>query len=169
MHLKSSKINFISVACVVRKKNSYMFCQREDNGLWELPGGRIEEKETVQTAARRELFEETNIKADTINLRAGWFFNYLGKERPVAVVECANLQGKLKTSAETKKVAFLDPKERNVKVPYYARNLLNKLERESGFFILKAGPFESWVIVRYLFGRVKRMFRVYSHKYLTGD
>lgn len=45
-----------------------LFVQRRDNGLWGLPGGIMELDESVETAARRELFEETGLEAGPVRL-----------------------------------------------------------------------------------------------------
>ena len=42
--------------------------RRRDNGLWDLPGGRVEVGEATEDAARRELHEETGIAAGALSL-----------------------------------------------------------------------------------------------------
>ena len=37
-------------------------------GTWTMPGGKVDFKETVREAAKRELFEETGIKGDALEL-----------------------------------------------------------------------------------------------------
>ena len=53
------------LAAVVRRDDRYLICQRpaqkRHGGLWEFPGGKLEEDETLLAAARRELFEELNV------------------------------------------------------------------------------------------------------------
>ncbi|MHB8585470.1 MAG: NUDIX domain-containing protein [Thermoplasmatota archaeon] len=51
---------------VVRKGAAILFIRRERDpmkGYWELPGGKIEVGESAEEAARRELFEETGLRA----------------------------------------------------------------------------------------------------------
>lgn len=50
--------------------------QRSDNHCWAYPGGSIELDEEAECAAKRELFEETGIIAETLEL----FGVYSGKE-----------------------------------------------------------------------------------------
>lgn len=50
---------YTRVLCVSRYKNKWLFSKNSKRGGWEIPGGHIEEGEDWQTAAKRELYEET--------------------------------------------------------------------------------------------------------------
>ena len=54
------------VVCVSKYKDKYVFSYNKKRNGWEIPGGHIEEGETWQDAAKREMFEETG--ATKINL-----------------------------------------------------------------------------------------------------
>ena len=62
MHKKSVDV----VAAVIKKNGLFFIANRsfETNslGLWEFPGGKVEEKETFVAALIREIEEELNIK-----------------------------------------------------------------------------------------------------------
>ncbi|OMF80277.1 NUDIX hydrolase [Paenibacillus glucanolyticus] len=57
-------------ACVilVDKQNRLLMQLRKDNELWGLPGGSLEPGESMEEVARRELFEETGLKAKELRL-----------------------------------------------------------------------------------------------------
>ncbi|BBH20431.1 DNA mismatch repair protein MutT [Paenibacillus baekrokdamisoli] len=57
-------------ACVIiiDKQDRILLQLRADNGLWGLPGGSLEPGESMEEVAKRELFEETGLIADEINL-----------------------------------------------------------------------------------------------------
>ena len=62
MHKKSVDV----VAAVIKKDNLFLIANRsfEENssGLWEFPGGKVEEKETFVSALIREIEEELSLK-----------------------------------------------------------------------------------------------------------
>src|SRR5215208_6170287 len=47
---------------VLDKQDRLLMLRRSDSGLWGIPGGATEPGEVVEEAARRETFEETNLK-----------------------------------------------------------------------------------------------------------
>ena len=62
MHEKSIDV----VAAVIKKNDFFLIANRsfEENssGLWEFPGGKVEEKETLVSALKREIEEELSLK-----------------------------------------------------------------------------------------------------------
>ena len=67
MHKKSVDV----VAAVIKKDNFFLIANRsfETNflGLWEFPGGKVEEKETFESALIREIEEELSLKIQVGN------------------------------------------------------------------------------------------------------
>ena len=47
---------------IIEWKNACLLLQRAGDGTWELPGGHLELGETFKQGAKREVFEETQIK-----------------------------------------------------------------------------------------------------------
>ena len=54
----------VFVVIVSRCGNKHVFCRHRQRSTWECPGGHIEPGETPLEAARRELYEETGIRAE---------------------------------------------------------------------------------------------------------
>jgi len=66
---KNKSIPTLEVStCIVKKKNKLLILQRPLEkmlgGLWEFPGGKIENKESKEKAAIREVMEETGLSID---------------------------------------------------------------------------------------------------------
>lgn len=104
--------------------------QRTDNLKWGLPGGSIELGESFEEAAKREVFEEVNLKVNTLKL----FNIYSGKEchhiypngdeiyNASAVFITNDYSGDLKADIkETKSAVFFDknnfPHTNNINPP----------------------------------------------------
>jgi 8-oxo-dGTP pyrophosphatase MutT (NUDIX family) len=58
---------------VVKRKNDYLFIER--NGVWDLPKGKVEENESVEEAAVREIEEECGIEKPIIHRFLGCTFH----------------------------------------------------------------------------------------------
>lgn len=50
---------YTRIVCVSKYRGKYVFCYNKKRKGWEIPGGHIEEGETWEDAARREMYEET--------------------------------------------------------------------------------------------------------------
>jgi len=57
-----------SVMVVISQDGLVLFEKRKDDGYWDIPGGSIEFNEAASDAAKRELYEETGLKAKEISL-----------------------------------------------------------------------------------------------------
>ena len=68
---------------LINKENKIFMGERIDNkGAWQMPQGgvNVSIKETLNIAAKRELYEETGVKtAKIINQSEGWYYYYLPK------------------------------------------------------------------------------------------
>ena len=51
--------DYTRVVCVCKYKDNYVFSYNKKRKGWEIPGGHIEEGETWEEAAKREMYEET--------------------------------------------------------------------------------------------------------------
>lgn len=61
-------IMVVSGAIVFDKENRVLMQRRSDNGQWGFPGGFMELDESVQEAAKREVYEETGLQLDHLEL-----------------------------------------------------------------------------------------------------
>lgn len=57
-----------SVVVLFNDKNEVLLEERKDDGFFDFPGGALDLNETLEEAAKRELFEETGIIADELEL-----------------------------------------------------------------------------------------------------
>lgn len=57
---------------VVENNGEYLLAERSKDNKWEFVGGKVEEGETIEEAALRELEEETGLQAEVIEVNGSY-------------------------------------------------------------------------------------------------
>lgn len=76
-YIEDEKIGFVVIAA--KYKNQWVLCRHEERQTWEIPGGHREAGESLEAAARRELYEETG--AIKVALHSVCVYSVAGKTR----------------------------------------------------------------------------------------
>ncbi len=111
----------LSVSAVVRRPDNareILLMKRSDNAHWGLPGGYVEPGESVVSATRREVQEETGFEIEVGRLVGVYsdpshqVIEYAGRDRIQAINLCfdavAGVQGEPTTPEETLEIGFFD-------------------------------------------------------------
>jgi mutator protein MutT len=106
-------------ACIIllNKNNQILLQLRKDNNCWGLAGGSLEMGETLEQVAKRELFEETGLvanKLELFNVFSGdkFYYKYPHGDEVYNVVTayiCSEYTGELNTDErEVQELSFFD-------------------------------------------------------------
>jgi len=75
-YIGHERLLLVGSGVIIYKNSEVLLQKRKDDGLWADHGGSVEIGETVEEAAKRELFEETGLIANKLN----YFNTYSGKD-----------------------------------------------------------------------------------------
>ncbi|MBO8154875.1 MAG: NUDIX hydrolase [Bacillaceae bacterium] len=96
-------------------QNQLLLQKRADNGLWGLPGGALEPGESLDETAKRELYEETGLTAQSLTFFRVFsgkelYYQYPHGDEVYSVVSayiCREFQGELDSdNTETEELRF---------------------------------------------------------------
>jgi len=86
------------VAAIIYKDNKHFATQRgcgEFKDLWEFPGGKIEAGESHETALKREIYEELNLKIEVKDFVCTTEFDYSSFHLTMHCYVCTIITGEL--------------------------------------------------------------------------
>ena len=88
------------VAAVIKnQEGKYLITQRNfkkvQGGLWEFPGGKVEENESKEHAIEREIKEELTLKIEANEILGEKEFNYPEKTINLIAIKCKKVSGEV--------------------------------------------------------------------------
>ncbi|MFH9211437.1 NUDIX domain-containing protein [Streptomyces globisporus] len=105
------------VAYVQNDAGAILLIQRSDNGRWALPGGGHDVGESISDTVVREVWEETGIKAEVINMSGIYtdpghvmlYDNGEARQQFSICFRARQVSGDVRTSDETTQVRWVPP------------------------------------------------------------
>lgn len=73
-------------ALILNETRDKFLITKEDNGMWELPGGGLDHGETPHSDLPREISEEMGLKVTSVANHPSYFFSCAHKGRPNAYI-----------------------------------------------------------------------------------
>ena len=141
----------IGVSVIIfNQKQQVLLYQRKDLGWWGFPGGRVDNKESLEFAALREVKEETGLKVVLKNV-SGIYLKTKGKKNILFIFTAEVDGGKLlKTGDETKNNRWFQIKKAQTLLSPNLRRRLKDALRKDHLFIRRqdALPFKMWLDLR---------------------
>ena len=133
------KTYIISIYAILRnEKGEFLLLRRSENshsnpGKWDLPGGKLSQREPLEEAAAREVWEETGIKIVHGEI-AGYVTFELSEKRVIAIVyDGGYVASDVKLSHEHTEYSWIPLGEilEMHTMPNYFRNFFRRFAREN--------------------------------------
>ena len=142
-------------ACGLVCKDGLVLVIRNPRRGWEMPGGTVEQGETITDALKREIYEESGIRCEPERL-TGIYQNLVSKDgygpldgmRIPPIINlafiCRYIDGKESISEESEDVRWVTPEEATGMVthPLYARRLTDML-KEDGSIVFSSYEYDN--------------------------
>lgn len=125
--------NAAHVLIYSKDKKKILLTQRRDIPMWVMPGGHVEKSETYETAAVREVKEETGLAIKITNLAAKYTNTKISKYVFIGLVTSGNI----KTSKETKQVKWFELNDLPMLMTLYERERIQTARFFKGKMIEK--------------------------------
>lgn len=110
-------------AAIFRLPQGFWLFRKAKNGLWEFPGGKVEQGETPAQALRRELLEELKLEVEVGELRA----QASSSEITLMAYEARVVGGQLQMSDHDAEAVFTAEQVKELAMPELDRQLLPQL------------------------------------------
>lgn len=134
---------YLISSCGLVKKDGLVLLVRNPRRGWEMPGGTVEQGETITDALRREIYEESGIHCEPERL-TGIYQNLIVKDGygplermtipPIINLAfvCRYIDGEASVSEESEDVRWVTPEEATCMVthPLYAKRLKDMLRMD---------------------------------------
>ncbi|MCP1622509.1 NUDIX hydrolase [Pseudomonas nitroreducens] len=141
IHYENPKV---IAGCIIERDGKYLLCQRgipPRPGTWTLPAGFMENGETTEQAALREVWEETGVRADIVSPYS--IFSVPTISEVYIIFRASVIEETGEHGPETLQVKFFAPEEIPWECIYYPaiRQILERYieERQAGVYGIYMG------------------------------
>lgn len=106
--MSNEKKIYFATKGFILNEGKFLIMHKKENGVWELPGGRMEFGEAAEDTIVREIAEETGLKIKPVRLLDTW--NYIARDYQITgiIYLCEIISGEVTLSEEHDRFEWVD-------------------------------------------------------------